>query len=180
MRISDWSSDVCSSDLLFGGRIAYSAYFDPHFQAAVSEAQFDAFRASLIAQHGQPVAVDKAAPTSDRSGTVLLRFERGVATVLLDVGVATDERVTGLRVTGVAVADDGFNKVAVEIQALSGQTGFLVAELAGAAVRPLASANADRQFATGSAFKLYILGELAAQIAAGKRRWSDEIGRAHV
>src|SRR3546814_5350068 len=61
MRISDCSSDVCSSDL---------------------------------------------APTSDRSGTVLLRFERGVATVLLDVGVATDERVTGLRVTGVAVADE--------------------------------------------------------------------------
>src|SRR3546814_6585596 len=135
-----------------------------------------------MAQHGEPVAVDKAAQTSDLSGTVLLRVERGVATVLLDVGVATDERVTGLRVTGVAVADDGFDKVAVEIQALSGQTGFLVAELDGAAVRPLASANADRQFATGSTFKLYILGELAAQIAAGKRRWSDvvQIGRAHV
>src|SRR3546814_12748848 len=45
---------------------------------------------------------------------------------------------------------------------------------------PLASANADRQFATGSTFKLYILGELAAQIAAGKRRWSDVVPLSHL
>src|SRR3546814_19943485 len=46
--------------------------------------------------------------------------------------------------------------------------------------RPLASAHADRQFATGSTFKLYILGELAAQIAAGKRRWSDVVPLSHL
>src|SRR3546814_1138759 len=42
-----------------------------------------------------------------------------------------------------------FDKVAAEIAALPGQTGFLVAELDGGAIRPLASAHADRQFATG-------------------------------
>lgn len=164
---------------LFGGRIAYSAYFDPHFQTAVPEAQFDAFRAGLIAQHGQPVAIDKVTPTGDRSGTILLRFERGVATVLLDVGVAADERVSGLRVTGVTVANDSFGKVAAEIARLPGQTGFLVAELDGVEIRPLASANADRQFATGSTFKLYILDELAAQVTAGKRGWSDVVPLSH-
>jgi beta-lactamase class A len=164
---------------LFDGTIVYSTYFDPHFQAAVSETQFDAFRAGLIAQYGQPVAIDKATPTRDRSGTILLRFERSVATVLLDVGVAADERVTGLRVTGVAVADDSFDKVAAEFRALPGQVGFLVAELDGATIRPLASAHADRQFATGSTFKLYILDELAAQIAAGKRRWTDVVPLSH-
>lgn len=164
---------------LFGGRMLYSAYFDPHFQTAVPEARFDAFRAGLVAQYGEPVAVDRVTPTGDRSGTVLLRFNRGVATVLLDVGVAADERVTGLRVTGVTVANDSFDKVAAGIAKLPGQTGFLVAELDGTAIRPLASANADRQFATGSTFKLYILGELAAQIAAGKRRWSDVVPLSH-
>lgn len=164
---------------LFGGKIAYSAYFDPHFQTAVPEAQFNAFRTSLIAQYGQPVAVEKVTLTGDRSGTILLRFERGMATVLLDVGVAADERVTGLRVTGVTVTNDSFGKVAAEIARLPGQTGFLVAELDGAAIRPLASANADRQFATGSTFKLYILDELAAQVAVGKRRWSDVVPLSH-
>lgn len=164
---------------LFGGRIAYSAYFDPHFQRAVPEAQFDAFRTGLIAQYGQPVAIDKITPAGERSGTILVRFERGVATVLLDVGVAAGARVTGLRVTGVTVAGDSFDKVTAEIAALPGQTGFLVAELDGATIRPLASANADRQFATGSTFKLYILDELAAQVAAGKRRWSDVVPLSH-
>jgi beta-lactamase class A len=164
---------------LFAGRIAYSAYFDPHFQAAVPEAQFDVFSAGLVAQYGKPVAIDRVTPTGERSGTVLLRFERGVATVLLDVGVAADERVTGLRVTGVTVANDSFDKVAAEIAKLPGHAGFLVAELDGTAIRPLAFANADRQFATGSTFKLYILDELAAQVAAGKRRWADVVPLSH-
>ncbi|AJA08865.1 putative beta-lactamase [Sphingopyxis fribergensis] len=164
---------------LFGGKIAYSAYFDPHFQAAVPEPQFDAFRAGLIAQYGEPVAIDRATAANDRSGTVLLRFERGVATVLLDIGAAADKRVSGLQITGVTVADDSFEKVAAEIAELPGQTGFLVAELDEGTIRPLGSANVDRQFATGSTFKLYILDELAAQVAEGKRRWSDVVPLSH-
>ncbi|HWT44026.1 MAG TPA: serine hydrolase [Sphingopyxis sp.] len=165
---------------LFAGSIAYADYFDPHFQTAVPEPQFKSFSAGLIAQYGKPVAIDRATRTHGRSGTVLLRFERGVATILLDVGAATDARVTGLRVTGVTVANDNFDKVAAEIAALPGQTGFLVAELDGTAIRPLASAAPDRQFAVGSTIKLYILDELAAQVAAGKRRWSDVVPLSHL
>ena len=165
---------------LFVGSVAYADYFDPHFQTAVPEPQFKSFSAGLIAQYGKPVAIDRATRTHGRSGTVLLRFERGVATVLLDVGAATDARVTGLRVTGVTVANDSFDKVAAEIAALPGQTGFLVAELDGTAIRPLASAAPDRQFAVGSTIKLYILDELAVQVAAGKRRWSDIVPLSHL
>ena len=165
---------------LFAGSIAYADYFDPYFQTAVPEPQFKSFSAGLIAQFGKPVAIDRPTRTHGRSGSVLLRFERGVATVLLDVGAATDARVTGLRVTGVTVANDSFDKVAVEIAALPGQTGFLVAELDGTTIRPLTSAAPDRQFAVGSTIKLYILDELAAQVAAGKRRWSDVVPLSHL
>ncbi|MEI4507732.1 serine hydrolase [Sphingopyxis sp. CCNWLW253] len=164
---------------LLTGKIAFADYFDPSFQKAIPEAQFKTFIGGLIAQYGKPVAVDSATPTNGRSGTVLLRFERGVATVLLDVGATADARVTGLRVTGVTVANDSFDKVAAEIAALPGQTGFLVAELGEAGIRPLASANPDRQFAVGSTIKLYILDELAAQVAAGKRKWSDVVPLSH-
>ena len=164
---------------LFGGKIAFTDYFDPHFQTAVPEPQFKAFSTGLIAQYGRAIAVDSIAPTSAHSGTVLLRFEKGVATVLLDVGVAADERVTGLRVTGVTVAGDSFDAVAAEMAALPGRTGFLVAELDGDAFRPIASANAARQFAIGSTIKLYVLDELAAQVAAGKRKWSDVVPLTH-
>ena len=165
---------------LFAGKIAFADYFDPSFQAAIPETQFKVLTASLIAQYGRAVAVEKATSTDGRSGTVLLRFEKGVGTVLLDVGTAADERVAGLRVTGFAVADDSYAKVASEIAALPGQTGFLVAELGEAGIHPLAAANADRQFAVGSTIKLYILDELAAQVAAGTRKWSDVVPLSHL
>lgn len=165
---------------LLNGEVAFADYFDPTFQAALPEAQFQAMTASLIAQYGKPVAVEKAVSTDGRSGSLSLRFERGVAAVLLDVGASADARVIGLRLTGFEAADDSYGKVAAEIAALPGATGFLVAELDGATIRPLAAANTDRQFAVGSTFKLYILDELAAQVAAGRRRWSDVVPLSHL
>lgn len=164
---------------LLSGKIAFADYFDPSFQTDIPEAEFKAINASLIAQYGQPVAVENATSTDGRSGTIRLRFDKGVATVLLDVGAAADRRVTGLRFTGFQMADDSFDKVAAEIAALPGQTGFLVAELGQTGIKPLAAANPDRQFAVGSTIKLYILDELAAQVAAGKRRWSDVVPLSH-
>lgn len=173
--------DMRASQLvdLLTGKLAFASYFDPSFQAAIPEAQFKAISASLIAQYGQPVAVEQTTLTSGGSGTVLLRFAKGVATILLDVGPSGDQRVTGLRVTGFTVADDNYDRIAAEIAALPGQTGFLVAELNDTDIHPVAAANTDRQFAVGSTFKLYILDELAAQVAAGKRRWSDVVPLSH-
>lgn len=165
---------------MLDGKIAFADYFDPTFQAALPETQFRAMTASLIAQYGKPVAVEKALSTDGRSGSLSLRFEKGVAAVLLDVGADADARVIGLRLTGFEMADDSFAKVAAEIAALPGATGFLVAELDGAAIRPLAAANPDRQFAVGSTFKLYVLAELAAQVTAKKRRWSDVVPLSHL
>lgn len=164
---------------LLNGEIVFADYFDPTFQAALPEAQFKTMTAGLVAQYGKPVAVEKAVSTDGRSGSLSLRFEKGVATVLLNVGAGADARVIGLRLAGFEMADDDFAKVAGEIAALPGATGFLVAELDGATIRPRAAANADGQFAVGSTFKLYILDELAAQVAAKKRRWSDVVPLSH-
>lgn len=164
---------------VINGNIDFSGYFAPSFQAAVPEAQFKALSAGLIAQYGRAVGVEGAISRDGRSGTLKLRFEKGIGAVTLDVGTAPDQRVIGLRLTGFSMADDSFARVADEIAALPGQTGFLVGEIDGAAVHPLAVANPNRQFAIGSTFKLYILDELAAQIAGGERRWSDVIPLTH-
>lgn len=165
---------------LLNGEIAFADYFDPSFQAALPEAQFKTMTASLVAQYGKPIAVEMAVSIDGRSGSLSLRFEKGVAGVLLDVGAGADARVIGLRLTGFEMADDSFDKIAAEIAALPGTSGFLVAELEGNTVRPLAAANVDRQFAVGSTFKLYILDELAAQVAAKKRSWSDVVPLSHL
>ena len=129
---------------LLAGKIAFADYFarlvpdrDP--------------RATVQGDHRQPdrtiwpaAAMDTATSTDGRSGTVMLRFEKGVATIVLDVGTAADERVSGLRVTGFVVADDSFDRVAAELAALPGRTGFLVAELDGADV-PSARLGQRRQ-----------------------------------
>lgn len=163
---------------LLEGRTAFAAFFAPSFQAAIPEAQFKAITASLIAQYGRPLAVDDATSTNGRSGTVQLRFEKGVATFSLDVDA--EGRAIGLQLTRFAMADDSFARVAAELAALPGRTGFLVAELDGAAIRPLAAANADTQLAIGSTFKLYVLNELAAQVASGRRSWADVVPLSHL
>ncbi len=165
---------------VINGNMAFDAYFAPTFQAAVPEARFKTMTAGIVAQYGRAVAAESAHSADGYSGTLKLRFEKGVATVLLDAGGAPDERVTGLRITGFTVADDSFARLSGEIAALPGTAGFLVAEVDGDSVRPIAAAHADRQFAVGSTFKLYVLDELAAEIAAGKRRWSDVVPLSHL
>src|SRR3546814_1022223 len=94
MRISDWSSDVLfrsngvapaaatpfdtrAAQLvdLMTGKLAFADYFAPAFQHAVPEAQFKTITANLVAQYGQPVAVESASSTDGRQGTVKLRSE---------------------------------------------------------------------------------------------------------
>ena len=164
---------------VINGNIAFADYFAPSFQAAISEAQFKAMNASLIAQYGRAIAVEKAVSADGLSGTLELRFEKGFASVTLDVAGAPGEQVTGLRLTGAVRAQDSLQQVAEEIAALPGRAGFLVAEIDGNAFRPVAAANADVQFATASTFKLYVLDELTAQIAAGERQWTDVVPLSH-
>ena len=164
---------------LLSGKIAFADYFDPSFQTAVPEAQFQAITAKLIAQYGPPVAVDSATSPNGRAGIVMLRFGKGVGTIALEVGPGEGARVTGLRITDFTMADDSFDRIAAEIAALPGTAGFLVAEIDGATIRPIAAAEPDRQFAIGSTFKLYILDELAAQVEAGQRKWSDVVPLSH-
>ena len=165
---------------VINGNIAFSDYFAPSFRAAIPQSQFEAMTAGLLAQYGRAVIVESAASPDGRSGTLQLRFEKGVATILLDAGKAPDTRVTGLRLTGFLTANDSFPRVAEDLAAMPGQTGFLAAEIDGAVVKPLAGANSDHQFAVGSTFKLYVLDELAAQISAGKRRWADVVPLSHL
>lgn len=54
-----------------------------------------------------------------------------------------------------------------------GRSAFVFTELAETGVRPLLGIDADRTFAVGSSFKLFILGRLIEEVNAGKRQLSD-------
>ena len=55
---------------------------------------------------------------------------------------------------------------------MPGRSGYLVQRLDGSERSEL---NGQEQFAIGSTFKLYVLAELASQIEAGQRKWSDVV-----
>jgi hypothetical protein len=65
--------------------------------------------------------------------------------------------------------------VLVELRALPGQVSFAVARLGDGAPVVTTGLEPDRALATGSTYKLFILGELSRQVQAGQRRWSDVV-----
>jgi beta-lactamase class A len=59
------------------------------------------------------------------------------------------------------------------LAAVPGRSAFVFTELSDNGVQPLFGIDADREFAVGSSFKLFILGRLIDEVNAGKRRLSD-------
>src|SRR3546814_1173733 len=72
MRISDWSSDVCSSDLIVQGRIADEANILP----ADSKAQLDAVLTAFDQRSGHPLVI---VTTPSLGGLDIARFAATIA-----------------------------------------------------------------------------------------------------
>lgn len=171
---------IMQLDAVLKGQMKLEDYFSSTFLSAVPPAQFQAVVDSLTAQYGKPLYLVSSAPRGGNGATISYAFERAIATIELDVMAAAPSQVIGLLVTGFRTPDDSLGKVANEIRALPGRTGFLVVELdEGGNARLLETHRTEEQFAIGSTFKLYILAELARQVKAGERKWSDVAPLAH-
>ena len=59
--------------------------------------------------------------------------------------------------------------------AIAPEANFLAAEVVAGECRPVFAVDADRRLALGSTFKLYVLGELARQVAAGSAAWDQNL-----
>ena len=116
-------------EALFKGQTAPESYFAQSFLDAIPPAQVKAVFDGLIAQHGQPLYLVSSRPRGKTGASVRFAFERAIASVELDIAGDADGKVIGLAITGFTVPDDNLGKVANEIRALPGRTGFLVVEL---------------------------------------------------
>lgn len=167
-------------DAIIKAKLAPDEYFAPSFLASISAAQVVSIFDSFIAQHGKPVELVSATPRGKYGATLRYAFERSIATIEIDIADADDGKVIGMLFTGFTTPDDTLERVATDIKALPGRTGFLVAELDDkGGARLLESHRSDEQFAIGSTFKLYILAELANQVKGGTIKWSDVAPLAH-
>ncbi len=153
------------------GEAAPDAVFADVFLRAIPAEQLRALPQQLVAQYGAPVSAS-VEPASPASGTLTIRFERGTGSG--DVVVGADGKIAGLLLRSFAATDDSVARLGQELAALHGATAWGLYRLdATGAPQRIAGANSDAHLAIGSAFKLAVLGTLDAEIAAGRRRWSD-------
>ncbi|MDB5706830.1 MAG: hypothetical protein JWN66_3946 [Sphingomonas bacterium] len=173
--VADPSLEARAKDVvaILAGKGDYDAIFSAAFRAQVPKAQFDAVTAQLTAASGKVTGVEKLTPVSPYGGTMLIGFERGIATMQIAVDPAEPHQITGLRVTGMTAREASLDAIAGSLAALPGTTGFALVRLDGARPGTMIAHEADRPFAIGSAFKLVILAELVRGVTAGERHWDD-------
>ena len=160
---------------LIAGTVAFDSYFAPGFKAQVPKDKWDALIAQLAAQLGKPVAMLSFNAANAWSGTARIRFERGIVNVQFAVDPVAPHQVTGLLFGGVEVVDDSVEKLAAGFRALPGSSGFAIYTFGDGAPQLTAGYNPDRPAPLGSAFKLWVLGEMAREIGAGERKWADVV-----
>lgn len=160
---------------LLKGEIQPASLFNAAFRAQVPDAQILGVIQQLTAQYGAAGTLERIEPVSAEAGIIHIRFARALVHMQLTVEPVPPHLVSGLLVAGADMQGDTMAAVLDELRQLPGQVNFAVARLGGGAPAPLDTIDADRPLATGSTFKLFILGELSRQIQAGQRRWSDVV-----
>jgi hypothetical protein len=175
--VADPSLEARAKDVvaILAGKGNYDAIFSAAFRAQVPKAQFDAVTAQLTAASGKVTGVEKLTPVCPYGGTMLIGFERGIATMQIAVDPTEPHQITGLRVTGMTAREASLDAITGSLAALPGTTGFALVRLDGARPGTMIAHEADRSFAIGSAFKLVILAELVRGVTAGERHWDDVV-----
>src|SRR5262249_45500007 len=70
---------------------------------------------------------------------------------------------------------DTWAKIDDRCRSLPGKVSLASYALEGSQLRPVHTLNPDEPLAIGSTFKLYILGALAEEVAAGRARWDEPL-----
>lgn len=153
----------------------FDASFAPVFKDAVPRDRFAALSRQVRDTLGDAKAVESIEPISPWSARVSIRHERGVLRTAITAAPAAPHPITGLRLLGTEAAEPSVAAVVASLSALPGRTGFALARLGEGAPAVLATHDAARPMAIGSAFKLVILAELLRATRAGERRWDDAV-----
>lgn len=99
----------------------------------------------------------------------------GGTSIPIDIAIdpTAPHRIIGLFLRPPVKEAQTFSELTKAFAALPGRSSFLITDLGTG--QSLASHNDTARLPLGSAFKLYILGELTRQIQSGSKRWSDVV-----
>jgi beta-lactamase class A len=153
----------------------YERYFAESFRSKVPREQLATLTTQLKAALGPPQNIESFTATTAWSADLVVAFERGTATVKLQLDPAAPHAATGLLITGTGTRNDSLDKISAEFRTLPGASGFGLYALGDAAPVSIAAYRAETPAPIGSAFKLWVLDEVARQVAAGTRNWADVV-----
>ncbi len=150
-------------------------FFASSFIDAIPLTQFRALVTQLKARYGEPANISRIIPASDQDGTVEIAYAKATLAMRMVLDSKAPYPVIGLQVTGANVTNDTLAKIKKEFASLPGIAGFEIAELGSDRTNVIASFNANKQFAIGSTFKLYVLAALSSKITDKSRNWKDVV-----
>jgi beta-lactamase class A len=156
-----------------------SAAFAPSFMAQVSVDKL-ATGLEQVAGAG-PFIVASYTPTADGLGAVA-RLDGTVMslTAAIAAEATPPNRIASLvfkPATDVPSPSPAasWEEIDTTLRGMVSEPSILAAEITGGRCVPIHALDADRSLAIASAFKLYVLGELARQVAAGKASWDEQL-----
>jgi beta-lactamase class A len=161
---------------VLAGKLDYDEFFAPSFLAAVPPTQLKALSDQFIAQHGQPLKISGVDSKGTTGATIKIEYEKAIATADISIEPTAPNKVVGLLIKGFERKGYTAVKIDADFAALPGKAGYLVEKIGdGGSRQQVAGRATGQQFAIGSTFKLYVLAELASQVQAGRRSWSDVV-----
>ncbi|RKF23491.1 serine hydrolase [Altericroceibacterium spongiae] len=152
----------------------YEDVFTDQFLQAVSPQRFALIFRQLSSQYGalNSMEVVETGPATGYA-RLAVHFEGGAGQGDLQLQPQAPYKVSGFRIGVLKPLGDTKEKLAADLAALHGDAGMLLTKIGSS--EPFFAYHAERPFAVGSAFKLYVLAALSREIAAGKRRWDDVV-----
>lgn len=154
----------------------YEKLFAPDFLAKIPAAQLTGLFTQYFSQLGRCVATKVSKVQGETAAEFEFRFEKGFRVpVNVSVNATAPNLIDGLWLGSPTSLSSSLSDLANELKTLPGETSILVVRLNDDGMTPLVAHNADRELAIGSAFKLYILTELAQEVNANQRKLSDVV-----
>ena len=160
--------------LVLNGAKSPELVFSPDFLQQVPPAKLAELAKALNDQFGPILRVGEFERVSPVTAKFNFHYGKALAKAQMRIDPESS-LISGLLITDVVPVEDSPGLIQSDFSALHGSAGFTISRLGPGAPQELLGYQANRQFAIGSTFKLWVLDALAEDIARGKRKWSDVV-----
>eukprot|EP01117_Protostelium_nocturnum_P010321 TRINITY_DN3708_c1_g1_i1.p1 TRINITY_DN3708_c1_g1~~TRINITY_DN3708_c1_g1_i1.p1 ORF type:complete len:465 (-),score=99.23 TRINITY_DN3708_c1_g1_i1:159-1376(-) len=153
----------------------HSKIFNKKFLEVLPPEKLDEVFKNLTASLGKAIGVRELTTESATAGTLSIEFEKFIGKGTITIDEEEPNLVSGFHISNVETKTETLQGLICDLKKLPGRASLAAFKLEGEELKDLGSHNPDLSLAIGSAFKLYVLAELARRIEKGDAKWEDVI-----